>query len=67
MRNLTELRSEVKTVNKGYTVKTNGDFCSISKGKLYAIYLKNERLTAFYSVSEWTPFKLSNALKALNQ
>lgn len=57
MDSLKDLRSYVKTINKDFTVKTIGDLDIFNK-KLYAVYHNQQRLTPFYSVKEWSGFKL---------
>jgi len=57
MNSLKDLREYVKNINKNLTVKTNGDMDLFNK-KLYAVFSGHDKLTPFYSVKEWSGFKL---------
>ncbi len=60
MNSLKDLRYIVKSISDLMVVKTLGDTDHLNK-KLYAVYNRSgKRLSPFYSVREWTNYRLTD-------
>lgn len=62
MNSLKDLRNSVKDLDIKVVFKTNGDFCPVTRKKVYAMYHNGEKISPRYTVKEWNIFKVNQYL-----